>query len=145
MARLIFALMLILPVTAFAGDVTMGDVTLRDGWFRMLLPGRPAGGYFELENGGDEAVELTGVRTMGCGMAMLHETMREGGQDQMEMIHKIRIEPGESLSFAPGGFHIMCLSPQDWMVPGSEVPVFLRFASGDELEAMFEVRGALGD
>lgn len=128
------------PVTALAGELSVTDA-----WFRLILPARPAAGYFELTNGSDQEVVLTGLRTYGCGMAMLHRTVSENGQDRMEMVQKVSVAPGESLSFAPGGYHIMCIMPQSRMVLGAEVPVMLVFADGREVEVAFEVRGPTGE
>ncbi len=138
---LLAALMALAPLMAHAGEA----VSVSDAWFRMLLPQRPAAGYFELVNESDQPVDLVGVRTYACGLAMLHKSMSQNGQDSMEMVTRLTVEPQGTLSFAPGGYHIMCIMPQSRMVVGAEVPVELIFADGSSLSVDFEVRGATGN
>ncbi len=138
---LLAALTALAPLMAHAGEA----VVVSDAWFRMLLPQRPAAGYFELVNEGDQPVDLVGVRTYACGLAMLHKTMSQNGQDSMEMVSKLTVEPQSTLSFAPGGYHIMCIMPQSRMVVGATVPVELIFADGSSVTVEFEVRGPSGN
>jgi copper(I)-binding protein len=49
-----------------------------------------------------------------------------------------------SLSFAPGGYHLMCTQPQSSMQIGHSVPMTLQFAGGGSITAQFPVKGAGG-
>jgi hypothetical protein len=131
-------------LTAAPALAAEGGVSLQNGWLRLLVAARPAGGYFTLTNASGNAKTLTGASSPDCGELMLHESRHEGGQEQMVMVRQVAVPPHGTLSFAPGGYHLMCVRPAASMKPGDSVPVTLRFADGGTLEADFAVRGATG-
>jgi copper(I)-binding protein len=129
------------PAMAFAGA---SELIVQDGWMRMLIPSRPAAGYFTLRNDGDAARTLVGASSPACGMLMLHRSVHQGGQDRMEMVKSVDVPAHGAVSFAPGGYHLMCTSPKASVRPGGSVPVTLRFADGATVEATFAVKGPNG-
>ncbi len=130
------ALLAILAPAAFAAPPPRAS----GAWFRYLLSSIPAGGYVTLTNPGPHAVVLTGVSSPACGSLMFHRTESRGGTDRMIAVSRVRIPAGGTFRFAPGGFHIMCMSPH--MHPGQTVPVTFRLAHGAPLTVRFAVRGA---
>jgi copper(I)-binding protein len=46
-----------------------------------------------------------------------------------------------TLGFAPGGYHIMCVSPDAVMMVGTKVPIAPKFADGKTATAQFAVQG----
>jgi hypothetical protein len=62
----------------------------------------------------------------------------------MEMVDRVEIPAGGSLSFAPGGYHLMCMMPTADVSPGHRVAATLKFAGGVSLNLQFEVRDATG-
>jgi hypothetical protein len=112
-----------------------------DPWMRFVMPSRPAAGYFTLSNATSAPVTLVGAASPACGALMLHRTVREGNVDTMAMVKDVTVPAHGSVSFAPGGYHLMCMSPSPQMIPGHSVAVTLRFANGGEITANFPVRG----
>ena len=127
-----------------AASANAADVTVRDGWFRALPAGLPAGGYFTLHNGDAQTITLTGAQSSACGMLMLHKTEDKGGTGMMMDMPAVPVPAGGDLSFAPGGYHLMCMNPAAAMKPGANVPVTLDFADGAKVTASFAVRNARG-
>ena len=119
-------------------------VSLQGGWMRMLIPSRPAAGYFVLQNTTGTAKTLIGASSPACGQLMLHESLHQGGQEQMLMVKQVTVPAHGTLSFTPGDYHLMCLQPGATMKPGGTVKVTLRFADGGTLVTDFAVRGASG-
>ena len=113
-----------------------------DPWMRFIMPSRPAAGYFTLSNATSEPRALVGAASPACDALTLHQTVHEGGVDKMAMVKDVSIPAHGSVSFVPGGYHLMCMSPLPQMVPGHSVVVTLRFADGGEISASFPVRGA---
>jgi len=130
---------------AVAGPAWAGGVTVQDGWMRLLLPSRPAAGYFVLHNDTDAALQLVGAASPDCGHLMLHRSINESGQETMVMVMHVDVPAHGSISFAPGGYHLMCTSPAASMHKGGSVPVTLRFADGQHVDANFAVKGATGE
>ncbi len=77
-------------------------------------------------------------------MVMLHETKHTNGVEQMLMVKSVKVPAHGSFSFAPGGYHLMCMHPQNSMKIGANVPVTLKFADGKTLTAAFPVKGPGG-
>jgi copper(I)-binding protein len=62
----------------------------------------------------------------------------------MVMVKKVSVPAHGTLTFAPGGYHLMCMKPSADMKPGQDVPVTLRFEDGATLTGQFKVYGARG-
>jgi periplasmic copper chaperone A len=127
--------------TAWAAEP---GLTVSDPWLRLVLPSRPAAGYLTLANATDKALVLVGAASPACGSIMLHRSVQENGQERMEMVMSVTVPARGSVTFAPGGYHLMCMTPAQEMTPGRSVPVTLRFADGGTVVTSFAVRGATG-
>jgi hypothetical protein len=119
-------------------------VTISHPWLRFLTPQIPAAGYFTLNNGSAHPVTLTGAASLDCGQLMLHRSVTENGTARMEMVPAIVVPAHGAVTFRPGGYHLMCVSPTAAIAPGRNVPVSLRFNDGSSLSASFPVYGAKG-
>jgi periplasmic copper chaperone A len=120
------------------------DITVSDGWFRALPAKLRAGGYFTLHNGGARSVTLTGASSPACGMLMLHKSDVMNGMSGMSDVDSVLVAAGDTVKFAPGGYHLMCTDPAPAMKPGATVPVTLTFSDGFVLAAPFAVKDAKG-
>jgi copper(I)-binding protein len=124
-----------------ASAASAAGVTIEKPWMRLIIKARPAGGYFTLHNDTDKAVTLTGASSSACGAVMLHQSKRENGIEKMLPVKSIAVAPHGTLTFAPGGYHLMCMKPQATMVRGGSVPVVLKFTDGQTVSANFPVKG----
>jgi len=127
-----------------SAPASAAGVIVADGWFRALPSGLPAGGYFELHNDSGHRLTLSGAKSPACGMLMLHRSMNMNGMSSMAEVRSIAVAVGQTLSFAPGGYHLMCMQPTSAMEVGEHVPVTLTFEDGSSVTAQFSVRGATG-
>lgn len=131
-------------LAALSAPAYAADVTITDGWFRALPAGLPAGGYFTLTNNGNTEIALTGAKVAACGMVMLHQSVESGGMGRMVHVDKVSVPAHGSVSFKPGGYHIMCMKPKPAMKIGATVPVTLVFEGGATATADFAVKSATG-
>ena len=111
----------------------------------MIVPSRPAAGYFTVSNAGDSAIDLTGASSSACASLMLHRSVEENGIGKMMMVDKVPVPAKGSAAFAPGGYHLMCMSPSTAVTPGATVPVTLSFSNGKSRTVDFAVKGATGE
>jgi periplasmic copper chaperone A len=140
-------LFLSLGVLVAAGTAALaaeGGLTISDPWIRSIMPSLPAAGYFTLSNGTAKPRILVGAESPACGMLMLHRSVNRNGQERMMMVTSVTVPSRGQVKFAPGGYHLMCMSPSKDVTPGHSVPVTLRFRDGSTLTASFPVRGATG-
>ena len=119
-------------------------VTLKNPWMRMVIPSRPAAGFFTLSNSSDHVDQIIGAFSPACGTLMLHQSISQGGTDQMVMTKSVPVPAHGSVGFAPGGYHLMCTSLAPDVKVGGSIPVTLEFGDGGTLSADFLVRGATG-
>ena len=120
------------------------QIAVTQAWIRALPGDLPAAGYFTLHNAGAKTLTLNGAASPACGMLMLHKSDTMGGMSSMSDVAAVDIAPGATLSFAPGGYHLMCMDPTPAIKPGGHVPVTLKFSDGSTVQATFAVRGANG-
>jgi len=117
---------------------------LSGAYMQATIPSRPAAGYFTLKNNGDVDRVLVEVSSPGCESVMMHKSESVGGMEKMLMVDSVPVPAHQGVAFAPGGYHLMCMSPAESMKPGSSVPVTLTFEGGISLTSSFPVRSAGG-
>jgi len=127
---------LLLPLMATAASPV---VTVEKPWMRYLLPNLPAAGYMVLQNSGNSAVVLTGAASPACATLMLHQSQDDSGMSMMMDVQNVTLPAQGSVSFAPGGFHLMCMQPR--MKIGDKIPVTLNFQDGSSLKIVVPVYG----
>jgi copper(I)-binding protein len=132
-------------ICAFAALPMLGNaatpaVTVSKPWIRYLLPTLPAAGYMTLHNAGNTVAVLTAAASSGCGTLMLHKSQDDSGMAMMMAMQTIPIPANGSVTFAPGGYHLMCMQPK--MKIGEQVPVTLSFQDGSTLSTTMPVYGA---
>lgn len=95
---------------------------------RLVPGGGPMAGYVELANHSGDPVRLVAASTDAFGHVMIHRTIIEDGQARMR--HQddgVQLVPGETVSFAPGGLHLMLMRPQKELNVGDQVTIVLQF------------------
>jgi len=135
----------VVAAMAMAAPALASDVQVNDAWFRSLPAKVPAGGYFVLHNSGAQEISLTGAQSPACSMLMLHRSTESGGMSSMEDVASVPVAAGETVKFAPGGYHLMCMNPTPAMKPGNSVPVTFKFSDGSKAVVNFAVRNARGE
>ena len=139
--------LLVLLGTLSAGMLVAADehgLEVSGAYMQTTIPSRPAAGYFTLKNNGDVDRVLVEASSPGCESTMMHKSESVGGMEKMLMVDSVPVPAHQSVDFAPGGFHLMCMSPTESMKPGISVPVTLTFEGGISLTSDFPVRSAGG-
>jgi copper(I)-binding protein len=120
-------------------------LSAQDAWIRATPGIDVAAAYLTLHNGGTQPVVLSGVRSVDAAAAMIHQTMLVNGQSTMRPHEPLRIAPGETVRFAPGGLHIMLHGLKRPLAPGDEVPLVLLLEGAGNLTVMARVRALADD
>ena len=87
--------------------------------------------YFELYNDSDEPLVLTGAAADGVGSVQIHRHQQTAGMMGMRPQAQVEVGAGETVSFAPGAYHLMLLGLARPLRTGESVRLQLQFA-GDE-------------
>lgn len=138
------ALMLIARIGGAADGTGAGapraEVEASAAWIRWLPGDLPAGGYLTLHNRGTHAATLVGASSTGYAEISIHRSINQGGTSSMQPVQQLRLEPGESVNFGAGGYHLMLEHPTTAVHPGDHVPITLHFEGGSSMTVSFEVR-----
>ncbi|MEM8759810.1 MAG: copper chaperone PCu(A)C [Pseudomonadota bacterium] len=127
-----------------AHDYKAGAMVIDHPWARPTLPNRPTAGYFGLDNTAGEADRLISASSPAFGRVELHRTTEKDGVMSMEAQDAVDIPAGGTLSFEPGGYHIMLFDAVEPLAEGDRVPMELVFekAGSVTVELAVEKRGA---
>jgi copper(I)-binding protein len=138
------ALAIVVLSAAVTARAQLQMVSVSGRWMRFITPTTPAAGYFTVTNAGSRPVVITGASSPDCGQLMLHQSRNVSGTEQMVMVSNVTVPAHGAVKFAPGGYHLMCMSPSANVVPGRTVPITLTFADNRLITKPFIVRGAKG-
>lgn len=127
---------------AFAHGYTKGSLVIDHPWGRPS-PGDTKKGavYLTIKNKGKSDDTLVSAKTKVSQSAELHNTSQdEGGIMKMRKVEGgVKISAGETVKFAPGGFHIMLLDMTGKVEPGAKFPLTLVFEKAGEVEVSVQV------
>ena len=126
-----------------ADEVKAGDLVISQAWSRATPSGaKVAGGYLTIENKGTAPDKLLSVSAEIAGKADLHEMTTENGVMKMRPLDKgLVIEPGKTVKFAPGGYHLMLQELKAPLKQGDKVPVTLEFEKAGKVALSLDVQG----
>ncbi|SDH86693.1 Copper(I)-binding protein [Bradyrhizobium sp. Rc2d] len=127
---------------AFAADTTRGDLVITAAWSRATPGGaRVAGGYLTIENRGLAPERLKTASTAHALRTEIHEVaVNDGVMTMRPLDNGLVIAPGQSLSLAPGGGHLMFIGLDAPLRVGDEVPVTLSFEHAGDVTVMLDVQ-----
>jgi copper(I)-binding protein len=133
-----------LAATAQAAPGRAGAIEAVTPWSRPAVAGGSGVGYMTLVNRGRKADALVGVESPAARKVEVHRASLTGGVMSMAPAARVEIPPGGSVSFAPGGYHLMFLGLARNLKPGDRLPATLSLASGGKLRVSFAVGSGVG-
>jgi copper(I)-binding protein len=127
-------------------DLSLAEMTdsgreqVVDAWIRETPPGRTvSAGYLTLDNAGAEPLMLVEASSDQAGRIEFHTHSHVDGMMRMRRVTEVEVPAGGSVTFAPGGLHLMLFETQSPR-EGAALDVVLKTAFGDRLEVVFPVR-----
>jgi copper(I)-binding protein len=109
-------------------------------WSRPAPAGATGAGYLTLVNRGAKPDALVAVSSPLASGAMIHRSAVSSGVASMQHVDHVELAPGASVTFAPGGYHVMFMGLKKPLVTGDALPATLTFASGARMNVAFAVR-----
>ena len=132
-AMVVFALM---PWPALAQHAA---VEASAAWVRRAPPdAMMLAGYLTLTNTGDAPAELESAHSDAFGSVEVHRTVIVDGISRMRAVPNLRIAPGESVRFSPGGMHLMLMQPVAQL--GERVDIVFVWRDGSHLTVAFALQ-----
>jgi len=133
---------------ALAQQVKIGDLVLDHAWARATPGGaKVGGGYLAIENKGATADKLIGGSSPAAGKIEIHEMAMNQGVMTMRLVKDgLSIPAGQSVTLAPGGYHIMMMELKTPLKKGAKIPITLRFEKAGDVKVTFDIQdiGASG-
>ena len=120
----------LLALPAMAHDYVVQGVKVGHPWSRPAAKGGTAAGFTTLTNQNKEPVVLVAVKTDGAASASVHQTVETGGVFSMKATPRLSIAPGQTVTLAPGGYHVMFVGLKAALPQGGKLPATLTFQRG---------------
>ncbi|WP_139024783.1 copper chaperone PCu(A)C [Bradyrhizobium sp. STM 3843] len=141
-------MLLLLSATARADDIKAGDLVISQAWSRATPGGaKVGGGYLTIENKGSAPDRLVAVSGDIAGKIEIHEMAVTNGVMTMRPLEQgLAIEPGKTVTLAPGGYHLMMMELKNPLKQGDKLPLTLEFEKAGKVAVTLDVQavGAKG-
>jgi len=132
-----FALMffgVVLAVDVSADTVQEGDITIETAWARASIGTmRPAAAYLTIKNSGKASDVLLSIKTEVAGVAEVHKTIMKDNVSKMGPVGPLPINAGDTITFVPGGLHIMMMMLKKTLKKGETLPMTLIFEKAGQV------------
>jgi copper(I)-binding protein len=134
-----------LGAALLAAGAAAGDLQIASPWSRATAKGAPVGaGYLTIVNKGAAPDRLVSVATKAAASVEIHAMSMDNGVMTMRALPDgLEIKPGETVTFKPGGYHLMLMGLAKPLVQGENIELTLTFAKAGPMSVTFPV-GAVG-
>ncbi len=117
------------------------ELSIENGWVRLVPPvSENTAAYFELKNNSKRDRVLVKVSTEAAKFTEMHIVTGAHGMTAMKPVEAFSVHPGRSLSFEPGGRHVMLIGLVSPLKEGAKVTLHLEFADGEKMDVPLTVK-----
>jgi copper(I)-binding protein len=140
-AAALFAVSLSLIGGAKAADYKAGALEIHQPWARATPKGADSGAaYLTVTNTGQTPRRLSCVSSDAAAKCQIHQmSMHEGVMQMRPVEDGVQIRPGETVTFKPGGYHIMLDELKHALQQGNTVEATLKVSDGSMVTVQFPV------
>jgi periplasmic copper chaperone A len=119
--------LLALAVASLVSLPALAQVSVSDPWIRATVPqAKVAGAFMQLKSA--KPAKLVEAKSPAAGRVELHKMAMEGQTMRMRQVESIDLPAGQTVSLAPGGYHLMLLDLKHQLKEGEQVPLTLTVA-----------------
>jgi len=123
-------LSLIVATLALAGCGQPPVIHADKGYVRLgATPKSPAAAYFTLYGGAADST-LISISSEAAIRSEMHESMMHGNMSSMMPIDHLPLPAKSTVTFAPGGKHVMLFDVNPSVKPGKRITLLFTFADG---------------
>ena len=130
----------ILLAVATAAFAQESPIRVADPKARPTAPGGTGGVYMTIFNRGGADDDLTGLSTPIAEKAEMHRTVTTNGVSHMDAVADLPIKANGSVTFAPGGLHVMLTGLKQPLKLGDSFPLTLSFAKAGAITVTVSVQ-----
>jgi copper(I)-binding protein len=137
---LCITLIAIIQQSAFAEDIEVSDA-----WVREAPPTATVlAGYMSLTNTSDKQITLNSISSKICNRVEMHNTLIKNNVARMIKQDNVVIDAGKTVTFKPGGMHLMLIAPNTALHATDTVTFELEFSNHSKQTVTAEVRKVSG-
>jgi copper(I)-binding protein len=131
---------LMLSAALLLGACKAGEgIEVRDAWARPAAQGGNGGVFFELQNFDPMPDELIGASLDVAEVVEIHESKMDGDVMKMQMMPSLPIEAKATVTFKPGGLHVMLINLKQDLKQDDEFEVVLHFKNHPDITIQVKV------
>lgn len=135
------ATILLSLVTSTWADGIADHITVELAVARAVAPGAPVGGaYMQVTNGDDTSHALVAARSDIAEHVELHNHVMEDGMMKMRRMDSVPLPAGETVTFEPGGLHVMLIGLTAPLEAGGTFEIELQFEDDSRRSVTFDIR-----
>jgi len=125
----------------FAAEYDVGSIHIAQPWSRATPKGAKAGaGYMTITNKGTTPDKVSCVSDDASTQCEIHSMTMEGGVMKMRPVEGgLEIKPGETVTLAPSGFHIMFRDLKHALEQGKTVKATLKFEKAGTVDVEYPI------
>ena len=128
-------------ILAHAADYDVGSIHIAQPWSRASPKGAKAGvGYMTITNKGTTTDKVSCVSDDSSAQCEIHSMTMEGGVMKMRPVEGgLEIKPGETVTFAPSGSHVMFHDLKHPLEQGKTVKATLKFDKAGSVDVEYPI------
>ena len=128
-----------LLMTVFTKNAKAAEpVQVHGAWVRATVAGQKSTGAF-MRITASSATRLVGVSSPVAGVAEVHEMKMNGSVMTMREAPVVELPAGKAVDFKSGGYHLMLMDLKQPLLPGSTVPLALKFRDAEGVKRTLEL------
>lgn len=143
MKRLFMTLALVaaFSATSSAHKFEKDGIVIKHPWTRATAEGASVGvGYLTITNTGKEPDKLIGGTFEDAASVEIHEMKMDGDKMLMRQLKDgLEIQPGVSVKFNPGGYHLMFVGLKKAIALGANIKGSLTFQKAGAIDISYKV------
>jgi copper(I)-binding protein len=128
-------------IPAHAADYDVGSIHIAQPWSRATPKGAKAGaGYMTITNKGTTPDKVSCASDDASAQCEIHSMTMEGGVMKMRPVEGgLEIKPGETVTLAPSGFHVMFRDLKHPLEQGKTVKATLKFDKAGSVDVEYPI------
>ena len=128
-------------IPAHAAEYDVGSIHISQPWSRATPKGAKAGaGYMTITNQGTTPDKVSCVSDDASAQCEIHSMTMEGGVMKMRPVEGgLEIKPGETVTLAPSGFHVMFRDLKHPLEQGKTVKATLKFDKAGSIDVEYPI------
>jgi copper(I)-binding protein len=126
---------------SLAAEYDVGSIHIAQPWSRATPKGAKAGaGYMTITNKGTTPDKVSCVSDDASAQCEIHSMTMEGGVMKMRPVEGgLEIKPGETVTLAPSGFHVMFRDLKHPLDEGKTVKATLKFDKAGSVDVEYPI------